>query len=154
MDEYKKIANVGFLGRHFFEGIYKEKVYLAVFHFDYVTLMSREPITEFSNPFKFGFKTKVKLDELDDLLQCKMYATYKGNEYEVLDVASEFKNLLLKARDYTSDDVMKEDQALGFIYDHEERMSEKFVTPDELDSIRVEKHSVKEEFLQQYHEGE
>ena len=152
MDEYIEIANVGFWGDKFLEGLYGGKVYLAIAHGERIVLISRTVVNDNSKSFKFGYKTSVLMDELDDLLQCKMYATYKGNEYEVLDTLPGLKRLDLHARkNEKGTDYLKEDFALGFKDDYEMKIVRKFVTPDEIDSIRVEKRSVKEEFLKKYY---
>ena len=76
-----------------------------------------------------------------------MYATYKGNEYEVFDVSPGLEELELKARD----EYFKEDRVLGFSYTREMDITDKFVSCDEIDGIRVEKRSVKKEFLEKYY---
>ena len=143
MEVLKEIANVGFIGNDFLLGVFKGDIYLAVFHYSHIVLVSRKRINKESYAFKFGYKTAVQIEELDDLLQCKMYATYKGNEYEVLDVAPELKTMHLNARKNKFDSILAEDKELGFTYDRCMDMSSKKVTPDEIDSIRVEKTSIK-----------
>lgn len=137
----------GFIGSRYYEGVYAGKNYAVNPRGErMIALFSREPITSRSMVYRNGYETLVRVDELDDLYRCKMYATYKGHEYEVEDVGPELEDLYLRARRNPHRNLLKEDEELGFIYYFEERMAGKFVTPEELDSIRVEKESVKERF--------
>lgn len=151
--EYVDKLFLGFLGNCYYEGIYEGQSYMAEIEtYHTMVLLSRTPITSDSNPYRNGYETKVALSALDNLMRCKMYATYKGNEYEVMDVGPEFTSIQLKARRDKSKSILIEDRNLGFEYDPDYRFFYKIVTLEDLDDIRVERHSVKEEFQRKYSE--
>lgn len=146
--EYVDKLFLGFLGTCYYEGIYEGQSYMAEIEtYHTMVLLSRTPITSDSNPYRNGYETKVALSALDNLMRCKMYATYKGNEYEVLDVAPELKAMHLSARKNKYDSILAEDKELGFTYDRCMNMSSKKVTPDEIESIRIEKTSIKSRLM-------
>jgi len=137
------MAVLGFVGNWFFITRYEGKCYITNIENNGLLLNSREKINEISVWDYDQYITSISVDEADDIFKCKMYATYKGNEYEVYYVKSEFKQLELKARLNQYKDILPDDKELGFKYDRVMDMSSKTVTPDEIDSIRVEKTSNK-----------
>ena len=145
MDEYKDKALVGFDGSNFYEGYYQGKSFLALID-DEVCLLSNEEIASKSSKYREGYATDFAIEELEDLVKSKMYAIYKGNEYEVQRVSKRLKQLELIARKNNR----KEDLELGFEDDVYERVTHKLVSNEEIESIRVEKKSVYKEFLEMY----
>ena len=143
IDEYVEKAVVGFLGQCFFEAEYKGKNYLAIVS-DRILLISKESISATSKLDYDQYLTYIQIDELDDLFILRMFATYKGNEYEVGRVSSKLKNLELLVRPGHE----KEDELLGFVYDLWERTNSKQVTLEEITDIRVEKRSFYEDFIE------
>ena len=146
MNEYVEKALVGFDGNWFFEGYYQGKSYIAIIKKDNVVLFSNESISQLSQNYRDGYRTEITIEKLEDLVKSKMYAIYKGNEYEVQRVSKRLKQLELIARKNNR----KEDLELGFEDDVYERVTHKLVSNEEIESIRVEKKSVYKEFLEMY----
>ena len=147
----KKVM-AGFLGNRFYIARYSGDYFLTTFEKKELLLESCERINDLSVWEYDQYITEVSLDDVEDIYQCKMYATYKGNEYEVMDVGPEFTSIQLKARRDKSKNILIEDRNLGFEYDPDYRFFYKIVTLEDLDDIRVERHSVKEEFQRKYSE--
>ena len=141
--KYIEKTVAGFLGTRFHIAKYLGDWYFAIIEKNGLLLDSRESINDLSVWEFDHYITEISLNDIDDLLQCKMYATYKGNEYEVLDVAPELKTMRLRARRSASTNIVPEDKELGFVYDYCMDIASKEVTPDVIDSIRVKKTSIK-----------
>ena len=150
--EYLNKAVAGFLGNRFYITVYFGDWFFTTVEKTGLLLDSQERINELSEWEYDLYITEVSLDDVEDIYQCKMYATYKGNEYEVMDVGPEFTSIQLKARRDKSKSILIEDRNLGFEYDPDYRFFYKIVTLEDLDDIRVERHSVKEEFQKKYSE--
>ena len=146
MEEYIEKAVTGFDGCNLLEGYYKNRSYFADLIDDKIWLYSNEPIASNSRFEDDSYITKLNMEELDDLVKSKMYAIYKGNEYEVQRVRPRLQRLELLARKGYEN----EDLKLGFEDDMYERLTYKLVSRDEIESIRVEKKSVYKEFLEKY----
>lgn len=138
MNEYISKALVGFDGQCFYEGYYGKESYLIIIHEKEVTLLSNEDIGKKSIKYRDGFKTKLSFQELEDIVQCKMYAIYKGNEYRVQMVAPRLKTVELLMREGFE----KEDYTLGFEDNIHERITYKIVSINEIEELRVEKKSI------------
>lgn len=141
MNDYVNMALVGFDGQLFHEIRYKGVEYLCVVHEDYVSVFSNETITFQSQVYRDGYKTRLNFGEIEDLEQCQMFATYKGNEYMVQRVSPRLQQLELLVRKGFE----KEDLALGFeehVDGPYEHVFNKLVGCHDIDSIRVEKESI------------
>ena len=79
-------------------------------------------------------------------MRSKMFATYKGNEYEVQRVAPRLADFELLARK----DHELEDIQLGFVRDVYERQTAKRVKREEIEELRVTRTSVYQEFYEEY----
>ena len=146
MEEYIEKAVIGFNGCNLLEGYYKNRSYFADLIDDKIWLYSNEPIASDSRFEDDSYITELDMEELDDLVKTKMYATYKGNEYEVQRVRPRLRRLELLARKGYEN----EDLKLGFEGDMYERLTHKLVSRGEIESIRVEQKSVYKEFLEKY----
>ena len=146
MEEYIEKAVTGFDGCNLLEGYYQNRSYFAELIDDKIWLYSNESIASDSRFEDDSYITELDMEELDDLVKTKMYATYKGNEYEVESVSPRLRRLELLARKGYEN----EDLKLGFEDDMYERLTNKLVSRDEIESIRVEKKSVYKEFLEKY----
>ena len=149
MEEYIEKAVMGFDGSRFLEGYYKGRSYLTKIIGDWFCLYSDAPISDRSE-CKDGRKyvTKIGIEDFEDLMRSKMYATYKGIEYEVEAVGPHMSDLILLARKGHE----KEDLELGFEKDIDRFYITitKLVKPDEIESIRVERKSVYQEFYEEF----
>lgn len=141
VEEYIEKAIVGFDGKNFYEGCYKGKSYLVLMDKD-IWLLSNEVITNRSRKYRDGYLTDITLNQLDDLVLSKMYATYKENEYEVQRVHRRLRKIELLARK----DKLEEDLQLGFEDDIYERITHKIITKEEIENIRIERKSVYNQF--------
>jgi len=84
INEYKEKHFLGFWGNDYYEGVYADKNYVALIKdYSIIVLLSRAPLSEKSIKYRNGYETHFAINELDDFLQCKMYALYRENEYEV-----------------------------------------------------------------------
>ena len=146
MDEYVEKALVGFDGSNFFEGYYQGKSYLTRIIKGKFCLFSNESISQFSRSYRDGYVTEFSIEELEDLVKTKMFAIYKGNEYEVQRLAPRLEELELLARKGHEN----EDRKLGVEYSYCECLDYKLVTKDEIEKIYVEKESVYKEFFEKY----
>ena len=146
MEEYIEKAVIGFNGCNLLEGYYQNRSYFAKMIKGKIWLYSNESIVSDSQFKDDSYITKLNMEELDDLVKTKMYATYKGNEYEVQRVRPRLRRLELLARKGYEN----EDLKLGFEADMYERLTHKLVSRGEIESIRVEQKSVYKEFLEKY----
>ena len=146
MEEYIEKAVIGFNGCNLLEAYYQNRSYFAQIIKGKIRLYSNESIVSDSQFKDDLYVTELNLEELDDLVKSKVYATYKGNEYEVQRVSPRLRRLELLARKGYEN----EDLKLGFEDDMYERLTYKLVSRDEIESIRVEKKSVYKEFLEKY----
>ena len=145
--EFIDFAPVGFTGTKYWEGTFKGRRFLAEPMYGKIELFSYEGLSSLSEHwYNKYYSTTVTASELDDLVECKMYATYKGIEYEVDSVAPRFANIILSGRNGYE----QEDLDLGFRLSRPDAYSgiiRKRVEIEDIDSIRVEKRNVYEEYL-------
>lgn len=101
-------------------------------------LYSEERITQYSQEYRDGYRTEIRIDYLEDIFEVKMYAIYKGNTYEVQTVSPRLKELELLARKGYE----KEDKEIGFKDNINERVTHILLTREEVENIYVKKRSV------------
>lgn len=147
IEKYIEESVIGFDGCNLLEGYYQNRSYFAIVLDDKIGLFSDEPIVLNSrNVDDMYYVTELNWKEVDNLVRTKIYAVYKGNEYEVQRVSPRLERIELLARKGCE----SEDLKLGFEDDVYERVTHKLVTKDEIEKIFVEKESVYEEFLEKY----
>lgn len=103
-------------------------------------ILSTEMLNKTSVPYYGAYLTEINMDELDNLYRCELYANYKGNMYKVGQVSKHLQDVELYARP----DHISEDEALGFEYNMNFRVTHKQVSKDEITGLYYSKTSILE----------
>lgn len=147
LEDLKKMAVVGLDGKEFYEATYKGQLYVMDIVNNEMAIYSSEPINRHSVHSGNWYYLDVKIEELDSVIEHKMYVTYKGNEYEVISASTHLKSFLIQGRE----DHVDEDLALGFDREMYKNMSfDKRIAYEEAESIRIESRDVYLELLEKY----